>query len=412
MKNTCCVDTNVLLDGYDFLEYDKIYCPIKVLEELDNLKVSESSKKAYKARKALRVLKNELKDKVEYIVKFDKDVDLTIPGDLDAKKADNIILLSVAKIQKMIDKKAKLLSYDMNMIEKAKALEIKCEQLEHKINPFAHKGFKEVVLEEEELANFYENLNENIFDCVENEYLLINDKRGNCIDKYKWTGNSYKMIKYKAIKNDFVGNVKPRNRYQELAMDLLQDDKTTIKVLSGVWGSGKDFLMASSAINMIGRGKYDKIIWIRNNVEVKNSNQIGFLPGSMNEKLLPYAMVLADHLGGEFGLQEFIRTGKVELQHLGFVRGRDLKNSIIICSEAENMTREHLQLLISRMGENTMLWVNGDYKQVDDYVFENSNGLIKTINLLRGNELFGHVALEITERSKSAELASLLDEEY
>ena len=168
--------------------------------------------------------------------------------------------------------------------------------------------------------------------------------------------------------------------------------------------------MASQAIHYVLNGKYNKIIWLRNNIEVKDSKQIGFLPGTLSEKILPYAMPLADHLGGLDGLNLLITQGKIELQHLGFVRGRDLRDSIIICSEAENMTKSHLQLIISRMGENTTLWVNGDYKQVDDYVFENNNGLIKSINMLKGNELFGHVTLEITERSKSAELASLLDE--
>ena len=170
--------------------------------------------------------------------------------------------------------------------------------------------------------------------------------------------------------------------------------------------------MASQAVELLSKNsKYERIIWLRNNVEVKNTKEIGFLPGTMEEKLLPYAMPLADHLGGEFGLAEYIRTGKIELQHLGFIRGRDLKNAIIICSEAENITKEQMQLIISRMAENTTLWVNGDYKQTDSFVFENSNGLMSSVNMLKGNELFGHITLEITERSKSAELASLLDED-
>lgn len=417
MKKTCCIDTNVLLSNYNFGDYDKIYCPIKVLEEMDNLKMSDSPIKKFKARKASRNVRDFEEGKFQSIVKFDDESEesklFCLPDGLDPKKGDNIILLSIMKIQFNIDKDATFISYDINMIEKAIALGIKCELLRYDEKPYVYKGWKEVTMTEDEMAYFYEHLDENTFECLRNEYLLINDLDGDTVDKYKWNGSSFKPIKFKKLKNEWVGDVRPRNKYQELAMDLLQDDSTTIKILSGKWGSGKDYLMASHAIPLIMNSKsakFDKIIWLRNNIEVKDSKQIGFLPGTLAEKILPYAMPLADHVGGVDGLNLLISQGKIELQHLGFIRGRDLKNAIIICSEAENMTKEHLQLIISRMGENTTLWINGDYRQVDDMIFEQNNGLIKSINLLKGNELFGHVTLEITERSKSAELASLLDE--
>ena len=120
-------------------------------------------------------------------------------------------------------------------------------------------------------------------------------------------------------------------------------------------------------------------------------------------------MPLADHLGGVDGLNLLITQGKIELQHFGYIRGRSLSNCIVLCSEAENMTKEHMQLLISRIAENSTLWINGDYNQIDDLVFENNNGLIQAINILKGNELFGHVELSITERSATANLSSLFD---
>ena len=109
--------------------------------------------------------------------------------------------------------------------------------------------------------------------------------------------------------------------------------------------------MVTHAIQLIKQNKYDKLIWIRNNVEVKDTNPIGFLPNDMKSKLLPFAMPLADHLGGESGLEMFINQGKIEIQHLGFIRGRNITNSIIYCSESENMTKEHIQLLIGRVAE-------------------------------------------------------------
>ena len=121
-------------------------------------------------------------------------------------------------------------------------------------------------------------------------------------------------------------------------------------------------------------------------------------------------MVLADHLGGEYALNEAIQRGKVELQALNFIRGRSYKNAIIYCSEAENLTKEHVQLLISRCDEGTQLWMNGDDKhQVDDKVFETNNGLKESIECLKGNRMFGVVELQRIERNKVAGLADLLD---
>ena len=239
--------------------------------------------------------------------------------------------------------------------------------------------------------------------------VLLMNSDGNIVEKRKWNGESYILVSFKQINNDFIGKIKPRNMEQELAFDMLQDKESTIKVLTGGYGTGKDYLMVSTALDLIKNHKYDKIMWVRNNIEVKNSKPIGFLPNGMKDKLLPFAMVMADHLGGVDGLELLITQQKIEIGHLGFMRGRDIKNTIIMCSEAENMTKEHIQLLIGRVGEGSALWLNGDYRQTDDNVFENNNGLIKSIERLKGNRKFGFVKLKTTERSETAQLADLLD---
>ena len=150
-------------------------------------------------------------------------------------------------------------------------------------------------------------------------------------------------------------------------------------------------------------------MWVRNNIEVKNSKPIGHLPGDYKDKLLPFAMPLADHLGGVDSLELMMSQGKIEIVHLGFIRGRDIKDSIIICSEAENMTKEHIQLLLGRVGDGSSLWINGDYKQVDEKVFRENNGLITAIDKLKGHHRFGFVKLLKTERSETAAMADLLD---
>lgn len=99
-----------------------------------------------------------------------------------------------------------------------------------------------------------------------------------------------------------------------------------------------------------------------------------------------------------------------EILHLGCIRGRDIRDAIIICSEAENLTREHVQLLISRVGENSEIWFNGDLQQVDGHAFVRDNGLEALVETLGGNPLFGCVELAKTERSETAALSSLFDQ--
>lgn len=167
--------------------------------------------------------------------------------------------------------------------------------------------------------------------------------------------------------------------------------------------------MVSHAINMIEHGQYKKIVWIRNNIEVKDSKPIGYLPGDADEKVMPYAGPLMDHIGGKEGLERAIMERTVELLPLGYARGRDLDNTIIICSEAENLTTEHVQLLIGRVGKNSTLWFNGDTRQVDDHVFEANSGIERMIKKLSGQKKFGYVYMPITERSETAAMADLLD---
>ncbi len=278
-----------------------------------------------------------------------------------------------------------------------------------------YTGWTEVALEdsgEEALAMAYSKDVEqkNLFDTPTNGYVLIPnaDADGNTAG-LRWDGSRYVPIKYKNLNTAYSGKIKPLNNYQKFAFDLLQNDDITIKLLLGVYGSGKNFLMVNHAVDLIEKGKYDKIVWVRNNIEVKDTKEIGFLPGSMLEKVYPFAAILADYLGGEVALERAITDGWVEIQPLGFIRGRSFNRSIIYCSEAENLTKQHIQLLIGRVGEGSTLWINGDLRQIDDVAFERNNGIQKLIDNLTGNERFGTVYLPITERSETARLADLLD---
>ena len=273
-----------------------------------------------------------------------------------------------------------------------------------------YTGFKDIVLTNPNDINaLYDPKTNETFGCLENEYLIARDEKEEVIDLFKCKDGRLAQVQYKAIESKFAGKIKPRNIQQKLGIDMLYDTDTTIKILTGKFGTGKDLLMSSAAIDLIEKGYFDKLVYVRKNIEVKNSKPIGHLPGSSNEKLLPFAMCLADHVGGVDGLSYMIEKGVVEVVHLGFIRGRDIKNSIILCSEAENLTKEHIQLLIGRVGEGSNLWINGDFKQTDLAIFERNNGLMIAIDRLKGHPRFGYVKLLKTERSETAAMADLLD---
>lgn len=270
-------------------------------------------------------------------------------------------------------------------------------------------GFKEVVLSDDEINSIFQNDTANIFGCLHNQYLIAKDGCDNILELMRCTGDKMVKVPYKTINSRFLGKVKPRNTQQQLAIDMLYNSDITVKVIAGKFGTGKDFLMCSAAIDLLEHNKFEKIVYVRNNIEVKNSKPIGYLPGSYNEKLLPFAMPLADHLGGTDGLSLMVGHGQIEIVHLGFIRGRDIKNSIILCSEAENMTKEHIQLLLGRVGEGSALWINGDFKQCDAEVFRQNSGLMAAVDKLKGHPRFGYVKLLKTERSETAAMADLLD---
>ena len=272
-----------------------------------------------------------------------------------------------------------------------------------------YRGYEVIRSDDERLAEFYE-AKANIFNLLENQYLLVEDLHGKLTDSYVWQNGTFRKVGYTKIGNDFTGIVKPRNAQQEVLFDMLVDKQSTVKLVTGGFGCGKTMSLVVAALDAISKGRFEKIIWVRNNIEVKDTTPLGSLPGDSYDKLLPFAMPLADHCGGIEGLQHLIEQDKVEIVHLGFLRGRDIKNSIILCSEAENLTKQHIQLLIGRVGEGSNLFMDADLKQRDKTAFEKSAGLELMIERLKGQKLFGYIKLLKTERSETARLADLLDD--
>ena len=278
---------------------------------------------------------------------------------------------------------------------------------------------------EEELAQFYQTedkvafINEFFLNTTlrqkdtdiaicDNEYLIIklNDE---IVDKMRCKNGELIPIKYSRVYSDHLGKMSPRNIQQEFAFDMLQDSDTPIKLITGRFGSGKSVLMIAHALNAIEKHKIEKIVYVRNNIELKDTTPLGALPGTLDEKMINWAANVGDHVGGMDGLKMLMQRGQFEIAPLGYLRGRDLRNCIIFCDEAENLTTAQVQLLIGRIGEGSQLWFAGDRKQTDKAIFDKDSGIGKMMECLRGKPLYAYVNLEKCERSAASAYADYLD---
>lgn len=170
------------------------------------------------------------------------------------------------------------------------------------------------------------------------------------------------------------------------------------------------FLATAVALDMIESGYYDKLIYVRNNFGVEDTKDPGALPGDLEAKLRPFLGPLIDIVGDEYIVDKLIDEGKVEQVHLGYLRGRSLKNCVVLVDESQNLTPSHIKMLISRMAENSKLIFCGDYSQADSKIFRNqSNGLLRMNERLQNNKLYGQIRLNKIERSEICQMADLLD---
>ena len=271
-----------------------------------------------------------------------------------------------------------------------------------------YTGYKQIHLTDDELTQFYSTAILP-YEFLENEYLILVDENGNAVDYYISKNNELKKIKFPIIGNDFTGQMKPRNPQQYCALDMLKRDDIPIKLLTGTFGSGKSMACITAALEAIQKSKFERIIFVRNNVQVKDTDNLGALPGTTDDKMSPYLAPFADHCGGIDGVRMLVDSGKLEVIPLGFLRGRSIKNSILYSMESENLTKEHIQLIMGRVDSGSQLWMDGDLKQRDRVSFEKSRGLECMVERLKGNPLFGYVHMPKSERSEVARLADLLD---
>ena len=202
--------------------------------------------------------------------------------------------------------------------------------------------------------------------------------------------------------------ITPRNDEQVCAFDLMKDPSKTVKLLTGTWGTGKTLILVSAALEALKAGRFKRIVWIRNNVDVKGTKDLGALPGEVIDKLLPFLGPFIDH-AGENSVRTMLNKGTLVVEPLQSLRGRNFDDTLIMCSEAENLTKEHIQLIIARAAEGSEVWFDADNRQRDKASFEKSRGIETLIERFAGQKLFGYVHLVKSERSETAAMIDLLN---
>lgn len=462
------LDTCVLLHDPNALlsfQENNVYLPLVVIEELDKFK-KEENEKGRNARAATRII-DELRVKgplTTGVSLGEEKGKLTVltrysgPGSLnvDFKINDDKILSTAAVLATQLkNEKVILVSNDINLRVRANIYNIQVEQFGKKQKKEKlYTGVKEILLEQPEYALFkqHKQLPLNRAGFAEGEEPLANEyvRLVNTVDENKFSYATYIKEKksLQAIRpmNEPVFGITPKNHEQACALDALMDPTINLVTLIGKAGSGKTLIAIASALECVIENKeYDKIL-IARPVQPMGKD-IGYLPGSLEEKLSPWMQPIFDNLEFLFynkkkdspadpytkekkkkgsrsqiqpnqatkGVQltadtprkdyEFLLENKtIQVEALTYIRGRSIPKQFIIIDEAQNLSPHEVKTIITRAGEGTKIVLTGDTQQIDSpYLDEISNGLTYAVERLKELPITSHVTLFECERSALAE---------
>lgn len=277
-----------------------------------------------------------------------------------------------------------------------------------------YRGYKIVTADDDIMIQLYANMDDNIFDLLVNEYVILKDINGQYIDRLCWTGETHRRLNYKDFFSHWFGTVKPMKGdiYQMMLADSLANNQITM--VKGPAGSGKTFMSLGFLLSMLEKHRIDKIIVFCNTVATKDSAKLGYYPGSRDEKLLDSQIgnLLASKLGSKLEVERMMQEEKLVLLPLSDIRGFDTTGmrAGVYISEAQNMSVSLMKLALQRIGEDSICIIDGDDKtQVDSIEFAgNNNGMRRASKVFRGNDMYGEVELVNIHRSRIAALAEYM----
>jgi len=432
------LDTSVLLFDHNAIssfEDNDIVIPITVLEELDNFKIGNESRN-FEARNVVRLLDKlsdekgldawlpigEDKGRLRIVLNTDPmvlDAEVVYGSDKNDHKILNVALTLQAekKYTKVI-----MVTKDINLRIKARAIGLQAEDYKTgKVDDVQDLSdtFSSALndLDAEVIKKLYEEKRVNEEGILKdfkiaNGYYILNNCTQSALARYDGVSDQIHLVE-----KQYAYGINPKNAEQTFALNALLNVDIKLIALQGVAGTGKTLLALAAALEQ--KKKYDQIILSRPIISLSNRD-IGFLPGSAEDKISPYMQPLWDNLKviksqykenarKRKWIEELQETGDLSITALNFIRGRSLTNVIFIVDEAQNLTPHEIKTIITRAGEGTKIVFTGDVHQIDTpYLDENSNGLSYIIDKLKGSPLFAHIKLEKGERSELANLANRL----
>jgi len=440
-KKNYILDTSVYLtDAESIFTFDNhdIFVPLKVLEEIDKhkkrqdmvgsnarriIRIFDEFRETGNLQKGIRIGKGK---GIVKVMSYDCVSDIEFPPDLDLQIPDHIIIATAKAIQVLYPKrKTAIVSRDINMRVISDSIGITAEDYDTDkaivSSEELYTGIVTHVVDDQFVDRFYQG--EDVFiDADElpelmhpNQYILMvssaNEKKS-AIARF----HSHQMPLKKVIHDKIPDwKISSRNKEQAFAVDLLLDPDIKLVSLVGKAGSGKSLLAIASGLQQtIGHtangSMYSRMIVSRPVQPL--GKDIGFLPGTLEEKMLPWLMPIQDNLQFLLGndknvLQMYMEKGKIEIEALTYIRGRSISNAFIIIDEAQNLTMHEIKTIITRIGEGTKIVLTGDIEQIDNiYVNETSNGLAHAVEKFKSFPISGHVTFKKGERSALASLAA------
>jgi PhoH-like ATPase len=438
MKKNYVLDANVLLhDPHAIFKFEDndVIIPIYAIEEIDQFK-REGSERGRNARTIARLL-----DDVRGAGTLASGVTLESGGSLriaiperrpellvglESTSQDHAILQTAIDIRdRDKDRPTLFVTMDTNLRIRADALGVAAETYENqRVNdPSIEQSVVELEVPGPEVDAFFQNgylASDNLVELLPNSAVLLRDAGApshTALGRYDAARGQILALR---VGREGVMGVRPRNKEQAFALDLLLDDTVRLITLIGKAGTGKTLLALAAGLKRTNEDNaYSRLLVSRPIMPL--GRDLGFLPGDVDEKLNPWMQPIFDNLEFLFsnggtrpgrdtrGFVELLESGRIQVEPLTYIRGRSLPHQYLIVDEAQNLTPHEVKTIITRCGEATKIVLTGDPQQIDNpYVDHASNGLLVVAERFKRERIAGHVVLAKGERSELAELAANL----
>lgn len=408
MKTIKFYDTSALLVKEKFNFYEEEYViSIITLQELENLKSSNNTDEEIKhrVRKLLRFLDENLN---KFIIQSRYEESLKTNDEKILSGAYNYGLALNQNEKSYYEYYFVTNDLAMKALAKTKWLKgVRVTVISEEIKQDTYTGYKDIVMNDQEMSDFYSNPEKNTYGLLINEYINVYNPYGECVDNLVWTGETHRPVKFTECNSMLFGKIKPKDTYQRLALDSFKNNSMTY--VSGPPGSGKTMLALAYLFQELEKGKIDRIVVFCNPVPARNSAKLGLYPGTKDEKLLQTQVgyVLSSKLGGMEQVQRLIDNGDLILVPAVDARGfQTPPNSGVYILECQNTNVDILQMLLQRIDDTSIVICDGDHLgQIDLTEYNSRNGAARMSEVFRGDRTYGQVQLKTIFRSHIANLA-------